>query len=284
MNLKPYLIALGIGAVPLASEAESKPQVVQNSLEQEVSQICHDYDKEILKEMAFVNNALRNVHGYDPFTETDARFARALLLKEGRGYAWNHDPAQVSNKGDKALSEFKKSRRKGILGLINDSYFDGFDDVSHAPRRKGKWNYNGTGITPELSIRGMWFWLAQNNYTLHRSLKYDPGTKQHTVVKGDSIWKLAPKYGLLIRNDEDAMGRVTRLFQSWNPGVNLNKLRPGQVLNYRTATEWVWVGPESREDMLDGYNGGGHESVTGDSYYSGILKMFKITGREPFLE
>ena len=285
MGLKACLVALGIGTMPLAAEAaEAKPKIVRMSLEDEIAQICHDYDKEILEEMAFVNKACKNIPGYHAFSETDARFARAVLLKEGRGYAWQYDPGQISNQGDIALSELKKPKdeRGGLLGLVDDTYLTGFGGVSHAPRKDKKWDYAGTGINPRLSIRGMWFWLAQNKYDVIRTLKWDVGEKEHEIQEGDCLFDLAKEFGIIIPESLNPMEGVKSRFARWNPSKDMGNLKPGNSIFYRTASPYVFVGQKLRKDMIEGYNGEGYKRKTGKDYFPAVVELFKLTAKQDF--
>lgn len=278
MSLKHILTALAIGSMPLITESAERPKTALETYPQ-----LHNYNTLLIKEMNLVNRACAHIEGYVPFSDYDARIARALLLKEGNGYAWHYDPAQISNRGDCALSELKrpKKHRNGILEFVDDSNLKGFQTISHARRRNGRWDYSPTNITPELSIRGMWFWLAQNKYKVLKFLEFQRGLYTYKVKPGDSLWKIGRKIGIVVPEYQECPDVVKGLFQKWNPRDDLTRLHKGDMLNFQTSIPNVRVLTRSRSDMLKGYNGGGHKRTTGRTYPSAVFAIVNLLANEP---
>ncbi len=286
-KLLPYILALGIFGTPLiADEVKPKakkiqPKTEQISLEEELSKRYHDHDKIILEEMDLVNKACKDIKGYKPFSITDAKLFRAMIMVEGYNYAWNYDPAQVSNSGDGALDDLKF--RSGILDLVDDSYFQAFKDVKHAQKDDATWNYTNTGINPRLSIRAGWFNLTYEGHRVNKTFNFGE-EKQHEIKSKDSLWKLANKYKLLIPNAEEPFKDAMKLFRQWNPDIDFNKpLNIGDVINYRTGSIEASVLRKDTKQMFEAHNGGGYELKTGREYFNGaIMPKFRATVKTPF--
>ncbi|MBI4143865.1 hypothetical protein HY486_01300 [Candidatus Woesearchaeota archaeon] len=111
------------------------------------------YDSFVEEECAYWNAYFSTrIPAYKPINPKE--LIKMMALKEGGNYAWEFDPMQISNKGDTALTELKDGTLRILDSRTNAWLQKQFSVVSHASHYKGRWQYEGTGINPYLSIRG----------------------------------------------------------------------------------------------------------------------------------
>lgn len=199
------------------------------------------YDNTINKTL----KELKTKHGRAP--ESD--LIKAIIAVESgsqkdRKSAFTHDPMQIANTGDFALSILAAGQENTpLIGCF--SFLKGKDNTL---RVNGKWDYSKSNMTPENSIVGGIGWL------FHKAAKYgitnieDKEVRTYKIKSGDSFAKIAPK-----------LGTTTRSLISRNPDVRPEKLRAGQVINYVKAhTESFISGWKPWETAVRDYNGGGN--------------------------
>lgn len=135
------------------------------------------YDNLILQETNYWNSVYAK-HGATPLNPD---LVKAMILQESGTTrdAYFHDPMQIANKGDFALTVLGQGTESGIP----KKGYKELHGIKHTPRKNGDWDYSNSNMTPELSIRYGIRWL------FHKRSKFNNKGK----ISGFRTWEEAVK-------------------------------------------------------------------------------------------
>lgn len=155
------------------------------------------YDELILKYTDFWNDEFEGFSGYE---KLDANLVKSMVCQESGGHrdAFLHDPMQIANEGDFGLHVLRDGSESGIPA-------DGYPELKgilETPRRNSRWDYSGSKMSPELSIKFGIRWLV------HKARRFN--SKGETI--GFRPWtKALERYNGSEKKEEYAQSILRRL-------------------------------------------------------------------------
>jgi len=175
--------------------------------------------------------------------------------------AWLKDPAQIANKGDYGLSALKVGGTKdaeGLLKFVPREYFTSFQNITHTPRKNGKWDYTDSLMTAENSIYGALLFLADKKHD--KTITIVPsGVEEVVAQSGFNYWNQLKSRGLINQHVENPKDFVNQIFKQYNPNHRgAEKIQIGQKINLpKSGKLSVTLTPKSDLAAMCDYNGGG---------------------------
>lgn len=242
-------LALAPTFSPLETLAKNVPQ--QTSSARQVSQKDYSFLDVYNTE---IDNALKYFEAKHKIAPSRNLIKAMIAVETGslrdRKGAFAHDPMQIANQGDYALSVLADG--KECTYLIGD--FEMLKGKTKTPRKNGRWDYSNSNMNAKASIFGGIGWLY------HKAAKYEicfvetGEFKKYVVNDGDTISKLASKLG----TTKDSIRKN-------NPRLQNRKLKRGQEIIYRLSRRELKVsGWRTWEEAVTRYNGGGNPSYLGE--------------------
>ncbi len=195
------------------------------------------YDKTIKDE---VDAYTVKFAGTPDFQALNWKLVKAMLWTESGGptnQAWNTRPMQIGNSGDPAYAVLKAGK-------------EGSSEIMDA----ATWSEVKTDINkPKVNIKAgiAYLYTRLAKFEIKSVLDKNTSIHSHTVVKGDSLSKIAATEGTTV--DE---------LTSQNKAEDLKVLKPKQVVKFRKASmRQVIVGWRSftAAEIGQRYNGGGDQ-------------------------
>ncbi len=208
--------------------------------------IWNQHDLDIERIVSAYNRYLGSIPGYMPL---DWHLVKAMVWTEtgpvAPGNEWNTMAMQSANPGDSGFPEMmsKPDRTNLIVPPALRSAVSSPNSNAH--------NNIAAGV-------GYLLYSASNFG--QKTIADKKNLKKVTVAKGDTLEKLAAKFGT-----------TAQVLQQDNPGVSPKALKPGMVLAYSPATvataikSWKSVTPSSAAAMYNGH---------GDPAYADKLSFF----------
>ena len=155
--------------------------------------------------------------------------------------AFEYDPMQIANDGDYALDVLSSGGEDSeMLGDFNG--LKGKRKTSWNKKKKS-WDYSNSNMTPEDSIHGGIGWLL--NKSVENVETED--IVEYVVQDGDNLWKIAKENGSTFET-----------LKKYNEGINLDRLKVGQKINFKSAYRGFNPNGVNWEESLGDYNGGGN--------------------------
>ncbi|MCK4589703.1 MAG: hypothetical protein KAT77_04610 [Nanoarchaeota archaeon] len=141
---------------------KTQPKIVQKQkqespLEQKLKSFqgfehVDQYDSLINKYTNEWNQKFSRFQGYQTL---DVNLIKSMICQESGSHqdAFSHDPMQIANQGDFALKILRDGSESGIPG------YPDLQGIRETPRKNNRWDYTGSKMTPELSIKYGIRWL-----------------------------------------------------------------------------------------------------------------------------
>ena len=208
------------------------------------------YDAPIIELTSKYNALFKDKPGYRPLNPL---LAKSMIIQESGGTpeAFSHDPMQIANKGDFALTELQQPdiyRRLGIEDLSAK-----YRAFTHTPRTRGRWDYSGDrSMRARESIEGGILFLLRKAFLYDERTLTSGDIYDHVITEGETFAAIAEQ-------EASTIGTLRRL----NPGVNPKKLRIDSSIHVQKAEiRPVITGTRSWRDAVILYNGGGTPGYT----------------------
>lgn len=171
------------------------------------------YDSTLQQLVGDYNKRLEATPGY---VAVDWKLTRAMAWVESGGpkaLAWSGRVMQIGNPGDPGLEAVKNG--EGVTSLVVPKTTR--DRLASADAR----TINEPFFNIEVALAYLWVRMCKSEMG---TIVDDPALRDHTLGSGENASVVAQKEGTTVAD-----------IQASNPGVNLDKLHPGDVLRFHKA-------------------------------------------------